>query len=647
MPNPFELFSNKHDSGLFVDTSKAHMQLDQLPLRSVDSLHASGAQTMQRRLSWVGIGVVIIFGVLLGRLLFLQAWQGNELRAVAEGNRLREQIITSSRGVFFDSQGKQLVENIPDFSIVLVPRDLPRDVDQRAQVIQDIASMIGISNEELTAVVKKTSLAVPSVTLKDHVAYTEAVERMVEFQSIPGVRVETGFRRTYTDGAAWSNILGYMGKITADEWQNLQQQDKNYPFDALIGKTGLEYSYEQKLKGTDGKRVYEVNASGKEQSVLSSTDPIPGQNIQLSIDSGLQHVAQDSLDKMVEAQHSPGGAAIVTDVNTGEILSLVSSPTFDNELFGRGITADEFKQLLEDERHPLLNRPIAGEYPSGSTFKPVVASAGLAEQVITPSTTVLSVGGIDINGSFFPDWKAGGHGLTDVRKALADSVNTFFYLLGGGDNKTTSGLGVDRIVAYAKKFGLASQLGIDLPGEHTGFLPSKNWKEETKNELWYIGDTYHLAIGQGDILVTPLQIASYTATIANGGTIWKPHIAKTFLSQDGSMRQDNAPEAMTEHVVEDKYLQVVREGMRQAVTSGSARALGSMPWALAAKTGTAQHAGSDIPHAWITVFGPYEKPQISVTVLVEEGGEGTTAALPVARDILNYYISQQSSRAGG
>lgn len=640
MRNPFELYDDRRLKDSFVDTSRAEMQIDQLPLKPLDKQDAGSSTSSYKRLRWVSIGLICIFGILFARLAYLQGFQGDDLLRQAEGNRLREHRITAARGVFFDSQGIQLVKNIPDFTVVIIPRDLPRKDEELKQTTQTIAQYTHVPIEEVAELIKKTPISQPSVTLLEHVEYNTAIQLMVDLQSVAGVRVETGFRRSYTDGTTWSAILGYMGKINTDEWKELLAQNHDYSFDAVIGKTGMESTYEEVLRGTDGKRVTEVNAQGKEQSVVSSTSAIPGKNIILSIDSGLQHVAQNSLDEMIKEKNSPGGAAIAMDVNTGAILALVTSPTFDNEWFARGISQEEYSQLATDERKPLFNRTISGEYPSGSTFKPVVAAAGLAERVITLSSTVLSVGGVDINGSYFPDWRAGGHGVTDVRKALADSVNTFFYLLGGGDNETTIGLGVDRIVEYAKKFGLASVLQIDLPGEHTGFLPSKAWKEEVKNELWYIGDTYHLAIGQGDILVTPLQVASYTATIANGGTVWKPHIAKTIVSQDGTERTDVIPEALATSIIEDQHLRVVREGMRQAVTAGSARGLGGLAWPMAAKTGTAQHGGSDIPHSWLTVFGPYEDPSIVVTVIVEEGGEGTEAALPVARDMLTYYIAQ-------
>lgn len=651
MRNPFELYNQKKSDGLFVDTTRAQLQIDQMPLPSnIKRLHDQSASVF-RRLRWIGLLVIVVLAALISRLAYLQLWKGDEYRAQAEGNRLREQRVTAARGVFFDRNGQQLVTNVPDFTIELIPKDLPRNPIELEKTTNIISGITQINLDELKELIKTTPISQPSVTLLEHVEYSQAIQFMVDFQSVPGVRVDTSFQRSYSSGSMWSAILGYMGKINSDEWEDLVANQHDYSFDAIIGKTGLEETYEELLRGTDGKRLIEVNAQGKEQAIVSSSEAIPGDNLILTIDNGLQQAAQNSLDSMVEKLDSTGGAAVVLDAKSGEVLALVTSPTYDNQWFAQGITQDQYDQLATDPRLPLFNRVISGEFPSGSVFKPVVAAAGLAEQVITPNTTILSVGGIDINGSFFPDWRAGGHGQTDVRKALADSVNTFFYLLGGGDNETNTGLGVDRIVDYAKKFGLSRILGIDLPNEQPGFLPSKAWKEEVKNELWYIGDTYHLAIGQGDLLVTPLQVAEYTMAIANGGTLWKPHLAKTILSQDGSKRTDVAPEALATEVVDDQYLQTVREGMRQAVTAGSARGLSGLAWPMAAKTGTAEHPGSNLPnydyHSWLTAFGPYDDPSIVVTILVENGGEGTAAALPVARDILNYYISAQSTAAGG
>jgi penicillin-binding protein 2 len=252
----------------------------------------------------------------------------------------------------------------------------------------------------------------------------------------------------------------------------------------------------------------------------------------------------------------------------------------------------------------------------------------------------MSTGGIKIGSWFFPDWKAGGHGLTDVRKALAESVNTFFYAVGGGYGDI-QGLGIDRLKKYAELFGLNHQLGIDLPGEASGFIPSKVWKESVKKEQWYIGDTYHLSIGQGDLLVTPLQVSSYMAAVANGGILFKPQIVNKITDASGNLVKELKPEVIRENFIKPEYLQVVREGLRQAVTAGSSRALADLPFTSAGKTGTAQFGNENKTHAWFTAFAPYENPEIVITVIVEGGGQGNELALPIAKQALQWWFSHK------
>jgi penicillin-binding protein 2 len=288
---------------------------------------------------------------------------------------------------------------------------------------------------------------------------------------------------------------------------------------------------------------------------------------------------------------------------------------------------------------PLFNRVAGGSYPPGSTIKPLLAAAGLAEGIISPETSWLSTGGIRVGQWFFPDWKAGGHGATDVKKALAESVNTFFYRLVGGD-EGQSGLGPETAGEYLRAFSWGEITGIDLPGEVVGLVPTPAWKEETKHERWYVGDTYHLAIGQGDVLASPLQIAVATAAIANGGNVPTPFLVerqRTFAGNDVS----HSPQLRSMPVAE-QHLQTVREGMRQAVTAGSARRLLSLPISVAGKTGTSQFGGGDETHAWFTSFGPYEKPDLVVTVLLERAGGGEEAAVPIAEQIWRWWAERQS-----
>jgi penicillin-binding protein 2 len=285
-------------------------------------------------------------------------------------------------------------------------------------------------------------------------------------------------------------------------------------------------------------------------------------------------------------------------------------------------------------------RALSGTYPSGSTIKPMIAAAALEEGIINQNTTFLSTGGIYYDKWFFPDWKAGGHGLTNVRRALAESINTFFYIIGGG-YKDFNGLGVEKMKKYVELFGLGNKLGIDLPSEAPGLIPDQEWKEKVKKEEWYIGDTYHFAIGQGDVLVTPLQMAFATSVFANGGTLYSPHVVKEIIS-DVSGPTFVKPQVIRENFIDKKNIEIVRQGLRQAVTSGSATKLQNLKVSSAGKTGTAEGATGRPPHAWFTGFAPYFDSEIVITVLVEEGGEGSGIAQDVSFEFLNWYFGRKN-----
>ena len=323
-------------------------------------------------------------------------------------------------------------------------------------------------------------------------------------------------------------------------------------------------------------------------------------------------------------------SVVALDPRDGAVRALISWPSYDANAFVQGIGAEAYKALAEDPAHPLFPRAVSGEFPAGSTFKPFVSYAALNEGVVNEHTSFLSTGGLSVGPWFFPDWKAGGHG---VRKAIAESVNTFFYIVGGGYDATT-GLGVERITDYARRFGFGQKTGIDLPGEADGFLPSKEWKEKAKGERWFVGDTYHLAIGQGDLLATPLQLAAAGAVIANGGHRVTPHVVEKV---DGTPAQVPMPDG----TFETANVTVVRQGMRQAVTSGSARFLNDLKFPVAGKTGTAQPGGDVKTHAWFLGFGPYQDPTLTIVVLLENGGEGSSFAVPIAKDLFAWWFAHR------
>ncbi|MDP1709544.1 MAG: penicillin-binding protein 2 [Candidatus Komeilibacteria bacterium] len=580
---------------------------------------------------------VFLFTLLAGKLYYLQIVRGAEYYGAAEQNRIRAVPIVATRGVVFDRNGKRLAYNVPDFGLYVVPGDLPANQEEEDIVFAEIAKIVGRDQFDLIeSFAKWPRSSFLNVEILRGLSQEQAVQLSRKAQDWRGVKVMPIETRAYTAAEPLAHILGYTGKISELEYKELRSQ--GYDLTEYVGKTGVEKFYEPSLRGLSGAALIEVDSLGKEKQMVDQKAPVPGYNIYLNIDWELQSLAWRELEAMVKKLHAPGGAVIVMNPATGAILSLVNYPSFDNALFAKGISSDQYQALLNDPAKPLYNRAISGEYPSGSTFKLIVGSAALEEGLINEHFTVLSQGGININGYFFPDWKAGGHGLTDITKALAESVNTFFYTIGGG-NGNFAGLGVEKIVFYGEQFGLTKPTGIDLPSEAAGFLPSKEWKLKTRGERWFLGDTYHLAIGQGDILVTPLQVANFTAVIANGGTLYKPQMVDHMVLSDGTSHIVK-PEIIRAHVVSDETIATIAAGMRQAVTAGSAQSLSTVDAPLAGKTGTAEYGESGPPHAWFTGFGPYPDAEIVVTVLVEAGEGGNIASTPIAKKIFEYYFNK-------
>lgn len=584
----------------------------------------------------------LLFTGLFSKLYYLQIVRGAEYYGAAEINRIRPVSIIPPRGVIFDSNGERMAYNVPDFALYVTPADLPEGQEEEDAQFVEIGEILGQDPYDLV----KTFARVPrSSVARFEVARGLSQEQAVRLESginkWQGIGVLPIEERAYGAGEQAAHVLGYTGPISETEYQDLKAE--GYFLPEHTGKTGVEKIYQSELRGTAGVRYIEVDSKGREVALLGETAPIPGNNVRLNIDMELQRVAYEALKTAVEDFESPGGSVIVMDPQSGAVRAYVNYPGYDNQAFINGIGSEAYQALLDDPRHPLLDRAIQGEYPSGSTFKMVVAAAGLEEGVITPTSSVLSTGGLRVGIYSYPDWKYGGHGQTNVIKGLAESVNTFFYVLGGGWDGE-GGLGVDRIVRYGRQFGLAEKTGIDLPSERAGFLPSRQWKLETKGERWYLGDTYHVSIGQGDILVTPVQVANMTAAVANRGTLYAPRLAKEFIMPNGTVRTLE-PMVLRERVAAASAIDTVREGLRAAVTRGSALSLSTISVPLAGKTGTAQYSSTGKPHAWFTGFGPYDNPEIVVTVLVEKGEESTRAATPVAKKIFEWYFGNKNPNA--
>jgi len=580
--------------------------------------------------------------LLISRAAYLQVIKGEYYYSMAEGNRIRIERIEAKRGVIYDRNYNTLVRNKANFLLYFVPYDLPRKEEERAKIFQRIYEILGDKNiDELEKVSQEIKIgsfeSFRPLFIADNIEYEKAIKLYLESESMPGVVIFNKTRREYNlFSKTLSHILGYTGKINKEELE--VSGDEYTPID-FIGKMGIEYFWENELKGLSGKKQVEVDALGHEKKIISKTEAEDGHNLVLSLDVIMQKKMEEIIIEHLERLKLGKASAIVLDPNNGEVLSLVSFPSYNNNAFARGISQAEYSELINHPDNPLFNRAISGEFPSGSTFKIVMASAALEEGVITENTSFNSVGGISIGQWFFPDWKAGGHGITNVRKAISQSVNTFFYYIGGGHNDF-KGLGLERIVQYGKLFGLGAQTGIDLAGEASGFLPSREWKKEAKNESWYIGDTYHLSIGQGDLLVTPLQVANFTSVLANGGSIYRPHLIREILNGRDEVVSEVMNNPVRKNFIDPQNIEIVRQGMRKTVTEGSARSMNFLPVTSAGKTGTAQWSSVHENHAWYTGFAPYENPELVFTILVEEGGEGSSVAVPIAREFLNWYYSE-------
>lgn len=589
----------------------------------------------KHRLSFIFI--LLIFSVLIARLCYLQIFQGANLRALADSNRFRKEIIPASRGVIFDSQGIALVDNIPSFSLFLNTAELKSHQEEKLE-IKNILIGSGLKDETSVDELFKSESYLP-VAVAENLPYEQAINLQLRTKNINSLKIDIDSYRNYMNGENFCHLLGYLSRITPQDKDYYLK--KGYRLTEKVGSYGLEEFYQNKLRGNDGMRLIEVDSLGREKSVIAEKSPESGNNLYLNIDSGLQNFIGDTLKKYIR---NKAGVVIALNPNNGKVLGLVSWPAFDNNNFSRGISLTEYQKLIDNPLKPLYNRAISGEYPSGSTIKLIMSVAGLYEGVITRQTLVNSVGGVYYDKWFFPDWKAGGHGFTNVIKALADSVNTFFYYLALEDFDGHHGLGLKLMLKYFHDFGLGEKMGIDLFGEKTGFLPDPEWKVKTKGEAWYPGDTLHLAIGQGDLLVTPLQVAAFTAAVANEGTLFMPELVERIIDLTKGEDTIIEPKIIRGDLANKSVFNIVAEGLRAGVISGSSANLNNLPVAAAGKTGTAQAGENILPHAWFTGYIPYENPQITLTVLVENGGDGSSVAVPIAKDIFKWYIENRINK---
>ncbi len=579
-----------------------HVYSEKIPKRS---RHAYDTHEGTMR-QWLFLCIIFGFlGLLLARLFFLQVVEGAYYHQLSDSNRIRSISIHAPRGVIFDRNGNPLVINTPGYREV---------VNGHTKLINTTAALALLAKGD-------THLEVDSL-------------------------------RDYPCQNACADVVGYVGQITANDLKN--PLFANYLPTDIVGKMGVEQYYEPLLKGIDGAKLVEVDATGKQIRVLGETDPVPGQNITLTISERLQQ-------QVMQAMSDTKKGAVVVSTPNGQILALYSQPSFDPNMFtmGKSYRASVSAQyqtvsqvLLDSANQPLLDRAIAGTYPPGSTFKIVVAAAALQNNVIDKNFTIQDPGILHVGNFSFANWYYTDYGKTDgtvnVVKAIQRSNDIFFYKVG-------QMVGVGRLSAFAALFGLGSPLGIDLPGEQAGLLPTKEWKQKVIGQPWYLGDDYHYGIGQGYLLTTPLQVNMWTQAVANNGTLYLPHVLKSIpptVLHSNLLTKENADLIRTGMVeacntggvawplfnftVQNPSLPVDGENVVMATGSGTLKHV-----VIACKTGTAQHGGATTPpDAWLTLYAPAYKPQIIITVLVENSGEGSTVAGPIAKQILTYYFGK-------
>lgn len=612
--------------------------------------------------------VLLLFAGLVAQLWRLQIVEGREFRQRAEENRIREVRLPAPRGIiydrrWFDGQNRLLASNAPIFVLSVIPGELPKG--REGEIYDRIAGLLGMPSAEIRDRVERQrsdiDLFAP-ITIRYNLPRDAALTIDQARLELPGVVVSYESTRRYNEGPLFAHILGYTGLVSPtllrpDEYKRLTSPDGGYTMNDRIGADGLEKQYEYLLRGRFGRQKLEVDASGRQRELGVADPPRPGANLVLTLDLDLQRFVDTALREGL--RNSPSGVAVVMDPRNGEVLALVSQPSYDNNIFTDDQRDDELTALLKDPDQPFFNRGVSGLYPPGSTFKLITGLAALQEGVATRDTVIESRGEIFVDNDRWPgarasqrlpEWNPAGLGRLNFIQAIANSSNIYFFILGGGYEKDfpagplRTGLGNDRIARYARMFGYGGPTGIDLTDESDGTIPDEAWKQARRNELWFKGDTYNMSIGQGYVQATPIQVANVTSTIANGGTLYRPHLLKAVVDGDGQIVQTVRPEIIRTVDVEPANLQLVRDAMEAGFSTGALLPPFRVPGLrVAGKTGTGEFAGEvnaqgELPtHGWFTGFAPADNPQIAVTVFVDRGS-GSKDAAPIAMRIIRQYF---------
>ncbi len=601
------------------------------------------------RLSLLGLMVVVAFSLLAVRFYFLQIKRYDYYQTLAENNRISIVPITPNRGLISDRNGVILAHNFFVYTLEITPSK----VESLDTTISDIAQLVEVSPSDLKRFNKQKSEShnFESIPLRTHLNEIEAAKFAVNRYRFPGVELKSRLFRHYPLGKQGAHMVGYIGRINDKDLSKLSENDalSNYKGTDHIGKSGIEEYYEAQLHGTTGFQQVEIDADGKAVRILSSKAPTSGSNLILSADSKLQEIAE-------EAFGDKRGALVAIRPNTGEVLAFVSMPTFDSNLFVGGIDSENWKLLNESLDKPLINRPLRGVYPPGSTFKPFSALAGLENGKRKLPFSINDAGYFMLPRSShrYRDWKPGGHGNVDMRRAITISCDTFFYGL-------AMELGIEKLAGFVRHFGFGQKSGIDIKGEVGGLMPTPEWKKRRFKQPWYMGDTVIVGIGQGYTLATPMQLAQATAILANKGVTMRPRLVAAITDPKTGISQATQPIISDTITLDEANLEIVKLGMIDVtLPGGTASSVGANAgYSIAAKTGTAQVIGMKKnekynanliaerhrDHALFIAYAPAEDPKIALAVILENGGHGGSAAGPIARKVMDYYLLGKTPQA--
>jgi len=589
---------------------------------------------LQQRLLLFKVSLLLVVGLLVLRLWYLQINEGNYYRDLSENNRTRAVVMEPVRGLIYDRNGVLLANNVPSFGLYVTLED----VKDRNALIQSLVQLVGLEEATVRKKLSERGSRLLPRKVKDGLTLREAALIESHRLDLPGVMVRAESQRNYPGGPTAAHLLGYVGEVSSDQLERPEYAELH--LGSIIGQYGVESTYDRFLRGRSGQKTIEVNAMGHEKRTVEVEKPLAGDDLYLTVDARLQGLAEQLLGQ-------ESGAIIAIETTTGDVLAMASRPVFDPNVLSRELTPKQWDKIVQDEGHPLTNRATQGQYPPGSTFKIIVAAAGLETGTVNTTTKVRCMGGYPFGGRIYRDWKAGGHGVMGVVDAIVDSCDVFFYTIG-------QRLGIDTMAEFAERFGLGHETGIELPSERTGIVPSTAWKTRVRNEIWLPGETISAAIGQGFTTVTPMQMAMVMVTVAGKGESFRPRIVRAIKERATGQVLELPSVPRSKLALRPETYELLHESLEGVVTRGTAGRSRSSLVRIAGKTGTAQTASlrddrrkdQEIPkklrdHAWFVSYAPAESPRIAVAVLIENMGHGGSWAAPMAKQVIEAYVKHK------